>query len=266
MSTYSVSNIFYPQDWYDILIQDTDIRFNITDANSIMRDRAVDVTLAKPGLTEKVDISFNCQEPSRTELTIRSRDGMDQRLKQLTRMDAHYPLLYKYNKTDNEVANQVRFSLYYERGVPDYFFIFAETLFEGVTDFEMTAENPRINSINFFGRVNKTKSLCSYLLDEDELWNATRRNSHPKASITELREIGGVLLNHADLGTLERNDFKKNDCFDYDVLVTYDRSHLKNQATQSVKVHLVAVFEDKLVFQGGVDEMSFFEEARYAKY
>jgi hypothetical protein len=142
--------------------------------------------------------------------------------------------------------------------------VFAETQFkDGYV--ERTSENPRIKGVNFFARVDNTKSLCSYLLDEEQLWNATRRNSHPKASMSKLRAIGGVLLNRADLGTLERDDFQPNDCFDFDIEILFDRTHLLNQATLPVKIHLAVIFEDKLIFQGGVDQMSFFEEKRYLK-
>jgi hypothetical protein len=261
MSTYSVDNIFYPQLWNDILIQDTDYNFNVTDTNAIKFNS---VTQDQFNFVENINLDVNVGQPTKTSLTIRSRDGVDQRLKQLTRMDRRFPLFYKYDQMDSVVANEARFSLYYERGVPDYIFIFAETQFE-TGYIERTSEKPRIIGVNFFGRVDNNKSLCSYLLSEDELWNATRRNSHPKVSMSKLREIGGVLLNRADLGTLERQDFMKNDCFDYDIQVKYDRSHLSNQATLPVKVHLAVIFEDKLMFVGGVDQMSFFEEQRYIK-
>jgi hypothetical protein len=263
MSTYSVDNIFYPKIWHDILIQDTDYNFHATDSNAIKIDPASETVLIRDDHSEeKITLGVTVGEATKTRLTVRSRDGVDQRLKQLTRIDSRYPLFYKYSQTDSTVANTARFSLYIERGVPDYIFVFAETQFqEGYV--ERTSENPRIVGVNFFGRVDNNKSLCSYLLDEGELWNATRRNSHPKASMSKLRAIGGVLLNRADLGTLERHNYKKNDCFDFDIQVQYDRSHLLNQATLPVKVHLAVIFEDKLIFQGGVDIMSFFEEERY---
>jgi hypothetical protein len=261
MSTYGVNNIFYPSNWYDILIQDIDYNFNVTDTNAIKLDSSTVVTLVDDQKnSENITMDINVEQPTKTSFTVRSRDGIDQRLKQLTRIDTRYPLFYKYSKTST--ADQVQFSLYYERGVPDYFFIFAETQFEGNVDVERTSENPRIVGINFFGRVDNNKSLCSYLLDEDELWNATRRNSHPKALMSKLRAIGGVLINRSDLGTLERHNFKKNDCFDYDILVQYDRLLHPNIP---VKVHIAVIFEDKLIFQGGVDQMNFFEEKRYIK-
>jgi hypothetical protein len=255
MSTYSVSNMFYPHFWYDILVQDVDYLFGKTDTNAMFASRSDSVQVNNAATTLGIEFS----EATNTKLIIRSRDGLDQRNKLLSRVNKRYPLLYPYYETvDGDTA---RFKLYYERGVPDYFFIFGETQFTS-KGIPITKQNPVISGINFYARLNNNKSLCSYL-QADELWNATRRNAHPRSYMTELRQIGGVLLSMFDIGTLEREEYKQNTCLDMDVEVKIDISGLSTLIqAMPIKITLVAVFEDKLVFQGQNGSMSFFEEPR----
>jgi hypothetical protein len=255
MSTYGCQNIFYPRFWYDILVQDVDYLFGKTDTNAIFSNRSEKVKINNIEST----VGIGWKEATKTKLVVRSRDGLDQRNKSLSRVDQRYPLIYPYSETVD--GDSARFSLYYERGVPDYFFVFAETQF--TTKGEIPKANPIISSLNFFGRVNKNKSLCSYMLDEDETWNATRRNSHPLANLETLRDIGGILISRFDIGTLERDEFSKQDCFDMTVEIAINKSGLSTSVQAlPVKITLAAVFEDKLVFQGQNGSMSFFEERR----
>ena len=92
--------------------------------------------------------------------------------------------------------------------------------------------------------MNNDRSLCNYLT-ERELWQATRRNSHVLSSMDELQKIGGVLISKNDLGTLERDEYSQIDCFDYDITVNFNRG----ENTQSVKITLCAIFENKLIMQ-----------------
>jgi hypothetical protein len=257
MSTYNAQNIFYPRFWRDILVQDVDYQFGKTDTNALFNSRSEYVRLNGTAINSGLE----WKDPTNTKLTVRSRDGLDQRNKQLARVDQRYPLMYPYRKII-EYPSIAEFSLYFERGVPDYFFVFAETQFT-TKGIHIPTQNPVVSSINFFARVDKHKSLCSYLLDQDELWNATRRNSHPMVDLDELREIGGVLINRADIGTLERDEFTRQDCLDMTIEVGLDISALSTTIrTMPIKVTLVAIWEDKLMFQGQNGTMSFFEEPR----
>ena len=71
------------------------------------------------------------------------------------------------------------------------------------------------------------------------------------------------MINHLDFGTLEREEYSPKDCFDMDIEVGFDVSKLSTTIqAMPVKVTLVAIFEDKLVFQGQNGSMTFFEEPR----
>jgi hypothetical protein len=255
MATYGVQNIFYPQLFYPIVIQDIDINLGPFDTNKL---GIANVKNVYGDTEESFDTSMTgtmVRELNNT-ITLRSRDGLDQREKHVVRVDRRYPLIYPYFQTV-ESASEARFTLFYERGVPDYLFIFCETQHTEVVRNSVDSE-PKITQLNFYGRMNNDRSLCNYLT-ERELWQATRRNSHVLSSMDELQKIGGVLISKNDLGTLERDEYSQIDCFDYDITVNFNRG----ENTQSVKITLCAIFENKLIMQGGYDNLNFVEEKTY---
>jgi hypothetical protein len=173
-------------------------------------------------------------------------------------MNQKYSLITPYTRVANGVTN-VTFSIYSERGVPDFLFIFAE---RKVTDFDIG--NPVISSVEFFGRTNKNKSLCDYLVSEHELWQATRRNSSMASDMSVLQLVGGVLLSRPDLGTLERDEYENLDCFDYDVKVQFiNETSEPTLLAHEVTVTLVTIYHDALDLVGPNGKMTFTEERDY---
>jgi hypothetical protein len=197
---------------------------------------------------------------TRTSIKIRSRDALDQKMKPLTKIEKRYPLLTPYIKSANNLT--ATFSIYSERGVPSFIFIFAERQYDGVVEHHNT--HPIITGVDFFGRTNNQKTLCNYLFDEHEIWHATRRNSNIGVDLNKLRTVGGVLLSREDLGTLERDDFEDRDCFDYDIKVRYkDETTLAPVIALGVEITLVTIFENGIFLTGANGQMTFAEERRY---
>ena len=86
---------------------------------------------------------------------MRSRDGLDQRVKLLEHINDSYPLFKKHTiQVEGEADPEGTISIYYERGVPDFIFIYAE---RNLTNATFVPEgNPIIAGISFYGRVNFT--------------------------------------------------------------------------------------------------------------
>ena len=65
------------------------------------------------------------------------------------------------------------------------------------------------------------KRLCSYLLNETEVWKATRKNHHLLQSTKDLKlKEGAVLLTRSDIGFWGVDEFKKSDLLELRVIAT----------------------------------------------
>ena len=260
MATYGVQRIFNPQRWYSILLQDFYYNFDPSNIQTL-NNNLLSVIEDANGKAIKLDPNHITLKRNRINMKIRSRDALDQKMKALTKIEKRYPLIERHTASADN-SNTAIFSIYSERGVPDYLFIFAERQHDGIV--EAVVGFPIISGVDFYGRTNNTKSLCNYLFDEHEIWHATRRNSNIGCDLEVLRNVGGVLLSKEDLGTLERDEFSSKDCFDYDIKVLY-----KNETSDApvialdVTITLVTIFEDAIFLKGPNGQMTFAEEKRY---
>ena len=124
---------------------------------------------------------------------------------------------------------------------------------------------PVVSGLNFFARTNKSRSLCNYMVSKHELWQATRRNSHPETDMLRNHNtVGGVLLGKADLGTLEFDEYTEKDCFDYDIVVTLENENttagdVVERVDKSITVTICAIYENGVVLKGGGTNLSFVE-------
>ena len=97
------------------------------------------------------------KDATKTTLTVRSRDGLDQRTKLLESITESYPLFKQYTSTiytigvDNPTT---RVKIYSERGVPDYFFIYCERNLS--EDAKYVPEgHPMVIGLEIYGKTNK---------------------------------------------------------------------------------------------------------------
>ena len=274
MSTYKVDTIFKPKKWHNILLQDFDYFFE-----SASQTNAV----VKQGPTLKYKVVANQEEVVKTQeftgsltlthlpetkLTVRSRDGLDQRVKLLEHMNEAYPLFKKYTtQIAGAESPKGRVSIYSERGVPDYLFIFADRNLSSDATF-IPSGNPIVTGLTVYGRTNKNKALSSYLSNKHEIWQATLRNSHYQSSAEELYQVGGCLISRADLGTLERHNYRLTDPFDYDLLVTLENEEggtdeqKEDRDADSITLHVCCIYEDSVILKGTAQNLSFSEEKR----
>ena len=162
-------------------------------------------------------------------------------------------------------AGQV--SIYSERSVPDYLFVFAERLISANAEF-IPSGNPIITGIRFRGRANR-RYLSTYLNSKHEVWQATLRNSHYQSKAEDLYKIGGVLISKDDLGTLERDQFNPSDPFDYDVFFTIENEEggsVEEKADRDrddIRVTVCCIYEDSVILKGGASELAFSETVRF---
>ena len=273
MSTYGVKRIFNNNPWYSLLLQDIDLFFQPTstrqkifaDGHTVLEIEHDDVERELPGVTmEIMDVGSQ-----KTTVTVRTRDGMDQRTKMLLEASNPYPFIRQYKGvtklglTTHDTPT-VTISIYSERGIPDWFFIFGERELPIHTDY-IPEGNPIVSGVNFFHRTNKSRSLCDYMLSKHEVWQATRRNSHPEADMKILLEdVGGVLIGKADLGTLEFDELSNKDCFDYDIVITLENEldtsgNVNARVYQPITVTIAAIYENGVVLKGGGTRLSFVE-------
>ena len=136
MSTHNPSHIFRPRSWYNILMQDFDYQFQGSDQTQqlLFRDAGVLQTLLNddpqaPPLVLSPPLRFiKFRAPSETSVTVRSRNGLDQREKLIEVIHQSYPLLKTYSMQVDPVVSpgnpEGRLPIFVERAVPDYFFIF----------------------------------------------------------------------------------------------------------------------------------------------
>ena len=210
--------------------------------------------------------SFTMKEPKKTKLTIRSRDGLDQRIKLLENMNNAYPLLKKYSVVvAGATSPEARISIYSERGVPDYLFIFAERNLGSNTEFVPTG-NPIISGISFYGTANKNRPLSTYLNSKQEIWQATLRNAHYLCKAEDLYNVGGCLIGRDDLGTLERHDYSVSDPFDYSIRITLENElggtvlQKTTRDLESISVSAYCIYEESVSLKGTAQNLSFTEE------
>ena len=269
MSTYGVNRIFNNTPWYTLLLQDIDLYFQPTNVRkTIFADGDTTLQINNRDL---VGVSMEVMDVAsqKTTVTVRTRDGRDQRTKMLLEASNPYPFMLQYKGVTPQGLGQhdtptVTISIYSERGIPDWFFIYAERNLPQDTD-HIPDGNPIVAGLNFFARTNKNRSLCDYMLSKHELWQTTRRNSHPEADLkTLLTEVGGVLVGKADLGTLEFDELGRKDCFDYDIAITLENEVdeygiIDDRVANPITVTVVAIYENGVVLKGGGTRLSFVE-------
>ena len=164
-----------------------------------------------------------------------------------------------------------RISIYTERGVPDYLFIYAERDFTPEVEY-IPDGHPMIVGLEIYGRTNTSKALSSYLNDKHEIWQATLRNAHVLQDDDVLTEIGGVLISKEDLGSLERDQYSKLDCFDYDLKIVLEneaKGYSETGAQETVRnaspitLHVCCIYQDQLILKGSSTNLSFVEGKTY---
>ena len=106
-----------------------------------------------------------------------------------------------------------------EYGPCDYLFVYAERVLGERQTFYIS-RYPTIIGLDL-EFVYNGKRLCSYLLNETELWKATRKNHHVLQSTKDLKlKEGAVLLTRNDIGFWGIDDFKKSDLLELRVIAT----------------------------------------------
>ena len=241
-------------------------------AKEVERDVGTDQGVVQAVVDVDLPVNLKLKDASKTTLTIRSRDGLDQRTKLLENISEAYPLFKQYVIQAVGAANPTaRVSIYTERGVPDWLFIYAERDF--AADVEYIPEgNPMIVGLEVYGRTNKNKALSSYLNDKHEIWQATLRNSHPLQDDDVLTETGGVLISKEDLGTLERDTYSKLDCFDYDLKIYLENEEQGDNESNAqevtrnaypITIHVCCIYIDQLYLKGSSTNLSFVEARTY---
>ena len=272
MSTYGVKRIFNNAPWYSLLLQDIDLYFQPTDVRkTIFGQGTTTMEIVDNGYSRDLPgVSMDVvQGAQKTTVTVRTRDGRDQRTKMLLSASNPYPFMRQYKGVtrlglDAADTPTVTISIYSERGIPDWFFIYAERDFPQDIDY-IPLGHPIIAGLNFFARANKNRSLCDYMLSKHELWQTTRRNSHPEADLRSLlTEVGGVLIGKADLGTLELDELGRSDCFDYDIAISLENEvdpsgDIPLRVSYPITVTICAIYENGVVLKGGGTRLSFVE-------
>ena len=131
--------------------------------------------------------------------------------------------------------------------------------------------NPPITGVRFYGRTNRNIALSEYLDSEHELWQATRRNSHPLSDLKEnYNTVGGVLFTQSDLGTLGRDLFRRSDLLDIDMVIKvaneepslYEANDSGKRGTRElypIQVTVAAIYKDGVILRGGGTALSFVE-------
>ena len=112
------------------------------------------------------------------------------------------------------------------------------------------------------------KRLCSYLLNETEVWKATRKNHHILQSTKDLKlKEGAVLLTRADIGFWGIDEFKKSDLLELRVHAIV-RQHPQHPAGEplvsynarvnsQVKLTVALIHPDRLFISGTSRAISF---------
>ena len=171
---------------------------------------------------------------------------------------------------DPEQKREVRIQIVTERGLPDYFFIHAERQYPQDVGY-VVAGNPIVTGLQIFGRTNRDRALSEYLYDDHEIWQATRRNSHPLSDLaTNRASVGGVLIRRSDLGTLEHDLFRKSDLLDIDMVISVKNEavsglEINNWVKQGVReqypirVTVTSIYENGVMLRGGGTALSFVE-------
>lgn len=270
MSTYGVNKIFKPKPWHSILLQDVDYFFQHPNKSDATFQRGSDkYTMVIDEEIQSFTGKALLTHSDTTKLTVRSRDGLDQRVKLLEHVHDSYPLFEKSKiQVTGSVVPSGTVSIYSERGVPDFLFIYAERNLRDDATF-IPSGNPIIAGISFYGRANALKTLgFPYLISKHELWQATLRNAHYQSKAEDLYEIGGCLLSREDLGTMERQNFRLSDPFDYDMKVTLENetggSHEEQleRNLDDITLHVCCIYEDSVILKGTAQTLTFLEEKR----
>ena len=140
-----------------------------------------------------------------TTLNIRERRNQDQATKSVSTINYYYPLIEETSSLNkNPIADGAQniessVNILSEYGPCDYLFVYAERKLDYRQTYYLS-RYPTIIGLDLEFIYNG-KRLCSYLLNETEIWKATRKNHHILQSTKDLKlREGAVLLNRTDIG------------------------------------------------------------------
>ena len=275
MSTYQVSKIWNPVKSYPILLQDYTYRI-VEDAF-----KPQFFGPSAPGFST-ISINNNANQvpntllritrTGETTLNIRERRNQDQATKSLSTINYYYPLIEETTSfTSNPVVDggqniDCEVQLLSEYGPCDYIFVYCERKLDYRQTFYIT-RYPTIIGLDL-EFVYNGKRLCSYLLNETELWKATRKNHHVLQSTKDLKlKEGAVLLTRDDIGFWGIDNFKKSDLLELRVHATV-RQHPRDPAGEpvvsynarlnsQVKLTVALIHPDRIFISGTSRAISF---------
>jgi hypothetical protein len=143
-----------------------------------------------------------------TRVYVRSRDSEVQSDKELIKANFFYPEIERFQTVTSHVGEvvatpmaKVQIKCVTGSRLPDYFFFYVERITADLGVYEH--ECPKIESIKIKRNSQATRIYTGGTITKYDLYDCTRRNSHPRADLEELfREYGGVLLSKFDVGTL----------------------------------------------------------------
>ena len=244
----------FPQfgEFYPIALQDYNLTFQVsTDPERIFKHSQTKVADLDPTIQIEEVVST---KPTR--IYVRSRDSVDQNEKELVKVNYFYPELQRFTstashagETTNDPVAVINVSCVTGSRMPDYLFIYSERISQTLEVYEH--ECPKIASVKISRNKQPTRIYNSGELTHYDLFDCTRRNSHPRANMEELyKEFGGVLLSKFDLGTLLGDELATYRLeLDFEITLVREPN---NEETLTLPEGLAQVLDDNL----GNDEVS----------
>ena len=261
LSCLQPSKIF-PQfgEFYPLSLQDYELTFRVnSDPQRLFKHSQTKVAQIAP------QISFsNIVSSEPTRIYVRSRDSENQQEKELLKCSYFYPEFERFQSVtthvgesiDDPVAKVVVRCVTGSR-LPDYMFIYSERITENLGLYEH--ECPKIEEIRISRNEQATRIYNSGVLTKYDLFDCTRRNSHPRADLQQLyKEFGGVLLSKFDLGTLLSEELATYR-LELQFEITLEREPSNEDTTSAVDQTLVEILDDE--FQNTVVSDAFPDEA-----
>ena len=228
MSTYQISKIWNPVQSSPLLLQD--YTYSFVDEPSKPQffggDEPGSASISiDNGANQVPNTLLRITRTGDTTLNIRERRTQDQAAKSVSNLNYYYPLI---EETDSLNANPIldggqniecSVKILSEYGPSQYLFVYAERKLDYRQTFYVN-RYPTIIGLDL-EFVYNGKRLCSYLLNETELWKATRKNHHVLQSTSDLKlKEGAVLLSRSDIGFWGVDEFRKSDLLELRVHAT----------------------------------------------